>query len=534
MALVEQVRSAPKFLAPLVTWGMFWFLVALVGAGLFFVEGIEKLFKEWQRPEYSHGPLIPVLSGLLFLRQLKDVPVNRGPVPDRWVGVVVALLSLTVAALGKLSGIPDLVAYGLILWVFGILLVSFGWSVGWAFWPPVLHLVYMLPLPDTLYFKMSANLQLVSSELGVWFLKLLSVPVFLDGNIIDLGVYKLHVAEACSGLRYLFPILSFSYIFAVLYQGSIWHKAILLLAAAPITVLMNSVRIAVAGIIVNNYGVEWVEGFTHFFEGWVIFLACVLILFGLARVLLFFNPVKMTLAESLDLDTDGLGTQFMRLQYLRPSSALVGVALAGVLAAAAWQAVPEPGDVRVEREPFAAFPRDLAGWRQSGPRETLDARVERELRADDYHSVNLVKAGEAAHVNLFMAWYLDQTDGGVHSPEICLPGAGWEIAWLERSDVGPEIGFDRRFDVNRAIIQKGETRMMVLYWFQQRDRRIASDIMAKFYLMVDGITTRRTDGSMLRLTTPIRENETDAAAEARLLEVLAAMQEPLPRFIPGS
>ncbi len=534
MVSVEQWRSAPRGLAPLASRGMIWLLVALVGAGLFFAEGIGKLFVEWQRPEYSHGPLIPILSGLLFLRQLKDVPVNPGPVPDRWVGVVVVVLSLAVGALGKLSGIPDIVAYALILWAGGVILVSFGWRVGQAFWPPVLHLVYMLPLPDTIYYKMSANLQLISSEFGVWLLKLASVPVFLDGNIIDLGVYKLHVAEACSGLRYLFPILSFSYIFAVLYRGPVWHKAILLLAAAPITVAMNSVRIALAGIIVNSFGVEWVDGFTHFFEGWVIFLSCVALLFGLARLLLVFNPERMTLAQSLDLDTEGLGSQFMRLQYLRASPALIGVALSGVVAAAAWQAVPEPGAAEVSRENFAAFPRQLGGWRQTGPREVLDPAVEAALGADDYHSVNLTKAGQAAAVNLFMAWYLDQTDGGVHSPEICLPGAGWEIAWLDRADAAPAIGFDGTFEVNRAIIQRGEARMMVFYWFQSRERRVASDVMAKFYLMIDGITKRRTDGAALRLTTPIAAGESDAAAEARLLEVLEAMQAPLPRFLPGA
>jgi exosortase D (VPLPA-CTERM-specific) len=533
MALVEQVRAAPKRLMPLATRGMFWLLVASLGAALFFAEGIEKLLHEWQRPEYSHGPLIPVLSALLFLRQLKDVPVNRGRVDDRWVGVAVVLFALGVGALGKLAGIADIVAYALILWTGGILLVSFGWKVGAAFWPPVLHLVYMLPLPDTLYFKMSTQLQLISSEFGVWLLKLAAVPVFLDGNIIDLGVYKLHVAEACSGLRYLFPILSFSYIFAVLYRGPMWHKAILLLAAAPITVVMNSVRIAVAGMIVNSFGVEWVDGFTHFFEGWVIFISCVLILFGLARILLIFNPVRMSLAQSLDLDTDGLGTQFMRLQYLQPSRALISVALAGVLAAAAWQAVPEPGEAVVEREAFAAFPRELEGWRQVGAPEALSPQVERELGADDYRSVDLMRPGTPAYVNLFMAWYLDQTDGGVHSPEICLPGSGWEIAWIERQDVAAEVGTDTPFNLNRAIIQKGETRMMVYYWFEQRGRRIAWDIGAKFYLMVDGITTRRTDGAMLRLTTPILDGETDAAAEARLMEVLRAMQGPLPRFIPN-
>ncbi|MEM9247687.1 MAG: VPLPA-CTERM-specific exosortase XrtD [Pseudomonadota bacterium] len=532
MTFVDHMRTAPRHAASLTTWGMFWLLVACVGAAIFFVEGIDKLLLEWQRPEYSHGPLIPVLSAFLFLRQLKDVPIHPGPVHDRWVGVTIVFLAITVGGLGKLAGIDDIVAYALILWVGGILLISFGWKVGRQFWPPVLHLVYMLPLPDTFYYKMSTQLQLVSSELGVWFLKLLSVPVFLDGNIIDLGVYKLHVAEACSGLRYLFPILSFSYIFAVLYRGSMWHKAILLLAAAPITVLMNSVRIAIAGVMVNQYGVGWVEGFTHFFEGWVIFLSCVLILFALARILLFFNPRKMSLAESLDLDTDGLGTQAMRLQYLRPSSALITAAAACVVAAVAWTFVPNTNAADVDRENFASFPRELGDWRQTGPRDVLTPAVAEALAADDYHSVDLMREGAAAPVSLFMAWYADQTDGGVHTPEICLPAAGWEIAWLERSDIGPDLGDTAPFHLNRAIIQRGEARMMVFYWFEQRGRRVAWDIAAKFYLMYDGMTTRRTDGAMLRLTTPINPGESDEAAEARLLEVLEEMQAPLPRFIP--
>jgi exosortase D (VPLPA-CTERM-specific) len=534
MTVVEHVKAAPRALSPLRTWGMLWLLIAILGASLFFMEGLEKLARVWQLPEYSHGPLIPVLSGLLFLRQLKEVPVKIGPINDRWVGFGVVALSLVMAGLGKLANIPDIVAYGIIVWIAGILLVSFGWKTGRQFWPPVLHLVYMLPLPATLYFKISTYLQLVSSELGVWFLKLASVPVFLDGNIIDLGVYKLHVAEACSGLRYLFPILSFSYIFAVLYRGPMWHKAILLLAAAPITVLMNSVRIAIAGMIVNSYGVEWVDGFTHFFEGWVIFLSCVIILFGIARLLLFFNPRRMSLAESLDLDTDGLGTQFMRLQYLRPSPALISAAVAGLVAAAAWQAVPERGSTLPVREDFASFPRELGDWRQVGVHEVLEPAVEQSLGADDYHNVQLAAPGSDIPVGLFMAWYADQTDGGVHSPEICLPGAGWEIAWLERSDIAPAIGESEEFMVNRAIIQKGETRMMVLYWFDQRGRRIAWDMAAKFYLMIDGMTTRRTDGAMLRLTTLIGPNESDAQAEARLLDVLKEMQPPLRRFIPAS
>jgi EpsI family protein len=86
--------------------------------------------------------------------------------------------------------------------------------------------------------------------------------------------------------------------------------------------------------------------------------------------------------------------------------------------------------------------------------------------------------------------------------------------------------------INRAIIQQGTTRMMVYYWFQQGERRVAWDMAAKFWLLVDGITTGSTDGATVRLTTLIRGDETDADAEARLQSVLTELMEPLPRFIP--
>ena len=360
------------------TWGMFWLVLASAGAAVFFIDGLEALLTAWELPEYSHGPLIPILSALLFLRQLKEFPVEPGQKRDRWVGFCVLVLAVILGTLGKLATISDIVAYATIVWVGGLLLVSFGWKTGKHFWPPVLHLVYMLPLPGVIYYKLSTVLQLISSELGVWFLQLLSVPVFLGGNIIDLGVTKLQVAEACSGLRYLFPILSFSYIFAVLYKGPMWHKAFLLISAAPITVVMNSVRIAIAGYIVNYYGLDWVEGFTHFFEGWVIFLACILFLFLLAWLLLRFHPTKMSLVEALDLDTDGLLDQAKRIQYVFPSKTLVATAILMVSAPVFWYLAPARDLAPINRTSFESFPRQIGDWLQSD-REYLTERIEKVL-----------------------------------------------------------------------------------------------------------------------------------------------------------
>jgi len=514
------------------TPGLFWFLVAVLGAGAFFYEGIDALLAAWATPEYSHGPLIPVLSSLLFLRQLKSVPVDLGPKRDRWPGVAVIVFALAFGALGRLSNIDDIVAYATILWVGGILLVSFGWATGRHMWPPVLHLVYMLPLPGVLYYKLSTWLQFISSEFGVWMLQTMHVPVFLEGNIIDLGVYQLQVAEACSGLRYLFPILSFSYIFAVLYRGPIWHKAVLLISAVPITVLMNSVRIAIAGVGTNVYGIGFVEGFSHFFEGWVIFIACVIILFGLARLMLFLHPSKMSLVEALDLDTEGLLPQATRLRLVRASPAMITVALLMAGTAGAWTLLPARGEGEVARTSFADFPRQLGDWQQVGASRTLDEGVARTLGADDYHSAYFARPADPVPVEFFSAWYADQSKGGVHSPEICLPGGGWEIAWLERSDLTAALNWPTPFEVNRAIIQKGQTRMMVYYWFEQKGRKIAWDFEAKFWLMVDGIATGRTDGALVRLTTAIVPGETDAQADARLMEMLRAVTGPLPRFVP--
>ncbi|RYH11003.1 VPLPA-CTERM-specific exosortase XrtD [Tropicimonas sp. IMCC6043] len=519
-------------LSAYLTPGTAVFAVAVVAAAWFFMPGFVTLFEAWQTPEYSHGPLIPVISFALFLRHLRDVPVVEGPIPMRWPGVLVVTLAVIAGTAGRLAHIGDIVAYSFILWTGGLLLISFGWAQGWKFWPSVLHLVYMLPLPGVLYYKLSAFLQLISSELGVSILRVFGVSVFLEGNIIDLGDLQLHVAEACSGLRYLFPILSFSYVFAILYTGPKWHKAVLLLAAAPITVMMNAVRIAIAGVIVQYWGVSYVEGFTHFFEGWVIFLASVVLLFILARILMLLQFRREGMKrEALDLDMDGCLPQISRIRFIWPSAALMLAAALPLAGAIALTTMPERGTSEIDRTPFALFPRQLGEWRAGIP-TVLTPSVERTLGADDYHGIDLIRPGEATSVNFFSAWYADQSAGGVHSPEICLPGAGWEIAALDRIDIADEIGWPEPFNINRAVIQKGMVRQLVYYWFDQKGRKVAWDFAAKAWLVVDGVRTGRTDGALVRLTTVILPDESEADAEVRLRAVLEEVLPIMPKFIP--
>jgi EpsI family protein len=202
------------------------------------------------------------------------------------------------------------------------------------------------------------------------------------------------------------------------------------------------------------------------------------------------------------------------------------------LGGAAWEVRPQAGATIVDREPFVVFSARLGAWKGDIP-EALAPDVAASLQADDYLSVQFATPTEAAPVQLFIAWYQDQTKGGTHSPEICLPGAGWEIAKLDRIDIAPRMGFAESYNLNRAVIQRGQTRMLVYYWFEQHGRHTAWDFAAKIYLLWDSITIGRTDGALVRLTTPILADETEADAEARLQDMFRETADVLPRFVPG-
>lgn len=513
--------------------GLLWFIALIAVALPIFWLGLKSLGAAWITPEYSHGPLIPLISLYLFLRELRNAPpsdptarVNRIP------GIMVIMVGLGLGILGNLVKIPDIITYALIIWLGGVVLTGFGWDRGRRHQLPVLHLIFMLPLPQIIYWKLTIILQLISSELGVWFIQLAGVPVFLEGNVIDLGVYKLQVAEACSGLRYLFPILSFSYLFAILYRGPFWHKAVMFLAAAPLTVFMNSFRIGVIGVLVNSYGIGHAEGFLHFFEGWVIFGACIAILFLIAILLQRLTPSPMGLRDTIDLDTEGLGYEASRFAAIATSRGVIIATLISAAVTAAFVLTPAPDRILPERDQFALFPRKVADW--NSYTIPLEPEVAQVLDATDYINAIYSLPGEQAnYVNFFAAYYDRQTEGsGIHSPEVCLPVGGWEVFSIEPTPVSfPETVYGD-FNVNRAVIEKGLSRQLVYYWFEQRGTRMTNDYLAKIDVVYDSLTIGRTDGAMVRFVTPINQSETEADADARLQGFMADLLPKLPRYIP--
>ena len=244
-------------------------LVALVA----FRGALLELVTRWSRQEeYSHGFLIPIIAAWLLWPRRDALLASIGR--PAWSGVVLILLAAVMHILGELSAIFILSQVGFVVALIGITLGVGGYSLLRVTFIPIVFLLFAIPLPYFIDSTLSWRLQLISSELGVFFIRMFQIPVYLEGNVIDLGHYKLQVVEACSGLRYLYPLLSLGFLAAYLFHAPIWQRAIVFLSTIPITIVMNSFRIGMVGVMVNRWGNQSADGFLHFFEGWIIFLAC--------------------------------------------------------------------------------------------------------------------------------------------------------------------------------------------------------------------------------------------------------------------
>jgi exosortase D (VPLPA-CTERM-specific) len=427
---------------------------------------------------------------------------------------------------GELSAIFLLSQIGFVIALIGIVLAIGGYSLLRVAFIPIVYLLFAIPLPYFIDAVLTLKLQLISSELGVFFIRLFQIPVYLDGNVIDMGTYKLQVVEACSGLRYLYPLLSLSFLAAYLFHAPIWQRAIVFLSSIPIAIGMNGFRIGVVGILVDRWGTQMAEGVLHFFEGWVIFLACSMLLAGEMYVFArhsgkrffeVFHVPNLTGARIEKAETKSVGS----LPLLACLSLLCAGGLAVFFVSGRSEIIPE-------RTRFVAFPTRIEQWQ--GQVSSLDLATERALGFDDYILSDYSTPG-GKPVNLYVAYYASQRKGeSPHSPIVCIPGGGWQITTLERKNYSSG-GVD--LPLNRVIIAKESSRQLVYYWFDERGRKIADEYLAKWYLLADAIVKNRTDGALVRLVTQIYPGESDDDADRRLQSFMQAATSSLMDFLPS-
>lgn len=480
-------------------WTVAGFAVLSVAfAALTAWDALVNLYNRWAyEDEYGYGILAAALVPLFLWRRWHVV--RELAVGPRWPGLILVIAAQSCGVLGALGESYFIEQVAFVFTLLGLALMVLGIGPIRILLPLTLILLLTIPLPYTLQAIVTVKLQLLSTDFGVAIIRLVGIPVFVDGNVIDLGNYKLQVVEACSGLRYLLPLTCISLILAFLYQAPLWKRVLVVASAPPITVLINSLRIAIIAVLVDSFGPQMAEGFLHEFEGWVIFL---LGGFLLGLEILAFEGFRMANVNILPMfEKAEMSSSTKNPISLRGSAAvglIVCIAAFGVVSTIAWA---HQFSSKPVRQNFAVFPHKIGEW--SGREGQLEPTVASVLSATDYYIGDFSLTSNRSPVNIFVAYYDTLSKGAaIHSPRVCLPGSGWEFISFEERSFG-ELAAGATGTFNRVIIQKGESKMLMYYWFQQRERQTANEFGMKYYVLVDRLKSGRTDGALLRLSTPI-------------------------------
>ena len=182
------------------------------------------------------------------------------------------------------------------------------------------------------------------------------------------------------------------------------------------------------------------------------------------------------------------------------------------------------------RQQFTSFPYRLGAWVGSDVNvdpDMLQVLGQGDFLTRDYH----IPSGDDPGIDLFVAYFPTQRAGDtIHSPKNCLPSAGWMPVDSSRIEI--DLPRMRPFLANRYVIAKGSQRGLVLYWYLAHGRAIASDYLAKFYLVRDSIRLNRSDGSLIRISTELGQDETVANAQRRLLSLLTVVYPVMDTYVP--
>jgi len=263
----EKTDSA--YLAPLVIAGV---LLAVIYAPI-----VPSMVAQWNDdPNYSHGFLIPLISGWFLWRDRKAL-AELTPSPH-WSGIPLLLFGMLLLVVGYAGTEYFTMRSSLIVIVAGIVLYWFGREIFKSAALPIGYLFFMVPLPYILYDSVAFPLKLFITKSSVWILKNLGVVIWREGNIIILPQTVLEVADACSGLRSLVSLLALGVAYAFTSELTSTKRLILIFSTLPIAIATNMFRVVMTGYLAQHYGAAAAEGFFHEFAGLAVFALGMLLL----------------------------------------------------------------------------------------------------------------------------------------------------------------------------------------------------------------------------------------------------------------
>lgn len=306
-----------------------------------------------------------------------------------------------------------------------------------------------------------------------------------------------------------------------------WVRVVLVCFAVPIAIATNSFRIFGTGVLVQYWDPDKAEGFYHALGGWLIFVAALIMLFAVHRVVsLMWKSRPVALCDLAPVEEQPAGEMLMKPGWLR-----FGILAVLMLATAIGLQILLHGEVFPPRKSLTTFPVSLGPWTGA------DVPIEPDIldilgRSGEYLNRNYqTENNTQPGVWLFIAYYPSQRAGETpHSPQHCWPGSGYtpirnDIITVSVPGHGP-------FPANRYVFSKGTDQVLDIYWFWAHDRGVASEYWAKYHLIKDSIKMHRSDGALIEIATDMYPGETVEAAQQRIIPFAASVVPLLNDYIP--
>jgi len=487
------------------------------------------VLRDWMLGDYSHCMLVPVIA--TYLIWMKRGLLAEKTSSPTWKGALIVVFGVLLFWIGELAGEFYTLYISLWLVVFGLFYANLGWEKLKIILFPLVFSLAMFPFPSFINNRITLQLKLLSSKLGVLMMQVYGISAYREGNVIDLGYTKLQVVDACSGLRYLFPMIVLSILIAYFYRARMWKRWVIVLSATPLTVFSNSLRIALSGILSEKFGPQAVEGFFHDFEGWLIFMVTLAILGAEIWLLKKIFPEKELSADGHLNGEDVESKEIRDIQtekkslIRQPLFLFTIIMLGGTLVFSKGiefrEAVPM-------NKAFDSFPLKIGQW--EGERQSMEQQFVAELNFTDYFMADYKDNSEKV-THLYIAYYSSQRKGeAIHSPASCLRGGGWDFEQAGNERIRMNGG--ATIPVNRAVIQKDSIKQISFYWFPARGRIITNEFQMKAFNFWDALTRQRTDGALVRVISLVYPGETVEAAEKRMVDFISEFNPVLNEYLP--
>jgi exosortase len=244
----------------------------LVGVLLVLLYGdtARRMAQQWSaEEEYHHGFLVPLFSAYLIWedrRRFKGLPLAPS-VP----GAALLGLGLALFVVGRLGAELFLQRASVVVVLAGLALLVLGRGFLKVLAFPIAFLFFMVPIPAVIRNVIAFPLQLFAAQTATFCLSGAGIPVLREGNVIVLAQTTLEVADACSGIRSLQALLALGAVYGYLSQRAAWKRWILFLAAIPIAILVNALRVSGTGLLAHFFGPGVADGFYHSLAGYLMF-----------------------------------------------------------------------------------------------------------------------------------------------------------------------------------------------------------------------------------------------------------------------